>query len=137
MPMTPPLALPSVVPPPPPAPKKRTTPELTFEQDAPLNLVAPRPDRHEPTCYKNAEKWSAIVAACGCLLALILGTSIVLEVVLALFQQPGVKSFVLAMLWIAGSLAIAVGGCAGALMVRNAILVMVDMARRNQPSASK
>ena len=131
MPPTPPLpAAPAVAHPPPPASKKRTTAELTFEPDAPLNLVSPRPDRHEPNCYKNAEKWSAVAAICGCLLAVILGATIVIEVVLTLFQQPGVKSFVLAMVWILGALTTAVGGCAGSLMVRSAVLVMVDAARR-------
>lgn len=129
MPSTPPTPSKPLASPATPAPK-RSGAELAFDPDAPLSPSASgQRHRNEPTYYGNAVQMSLVAAVTGTILALALGAIIFMEFALTRFPQPGVQTFILAILWSLAAVMVAVGGIAAAWLVRHLVLVFVEYAR--------
>jgi len=126
MPAAPPVPRPA-----PPPPAKRPNKELEFDPDVPLtHTTGPRLERKEPVCFRAAEQGSFVMAVCGTILSVVIAISVFWMFALEVFPLPGVRPFVLAMLWTLGAIAVLVGGIALVWTIRHAVLTLVHHARK-------
>lgn len=129
-----PFTMPATPPPPPkPAtpPAKRPNATLRFDTDVPLtHTTGPRYER-EPDCFGSAEKGSLVFAVCGTIFAVVSGTSLFWLHAMELFPQPGVRAFVLAMLWTLAAIAVFIGGIAASWTVRHLVSTIVLHVRQS------